>query len=199
MNYNKELVDASRDIIGVLGMVGFIVGLFLCVVCYKYRHVSKVLFYFECIVGTIYTMMANEEQEYFQLFFIWLVLLFCFYTDSAYQIIFGCITLAVNIFFVLPMFHLTRVHWLNLTTNLILLISFFFVATIFGMFSIFVSQMYLHLDASNTQNIKLLNGMHEGLLIIDKRGKSTMFCNRPAQKLISTFLGPLIKDTSANF
>ena len=69
---------------------------------------------------------------------------------------------------------------LNLATNVILLISFFFIATIFGMFSSFVRQMYLHLDASNKQNIKLLDGMHEGLLIIDKSEKSAIFCNKPA-------------------
>ena len=144
-------------------------------------------------------MMASEQQEYFQTFFIWLVLLFCYYTGSAYQIIFGCVTLAIQLFIVLPMFHLTQVHGLNLVTNVILLTIFFFIATNFGMFCKFVSEMYLHLDASNTQNIKLLDGMHEGLLIIDKSEKSAIFCNRTAKKLISTFLGPLTKDTSANF
>ena len=145
-HYNEDLVEPMEDILLIFGMIGFVVGVFLCVACYKYRHFSKCLFYFECIVGTIYTMMAAEAQEYFQTFFIWLVLLFCFYTDSAYQIIFGTITLAIQLFVVLPLFHLSDVHGLNLATNVILLISFFFISTIFGMFSTFVSQMYLHLD-----------------------------------------------------
>ena len=41
--------------------------------------------------------------------------------------------------------------------------------------------------------------MHEGLLIIDKSEKSAIFCNRTARNLISTFLGPLTKDTTMNF
>ena len=150
MHYNKELVDKIADILFFLGSVGFVVSLILCVACYKYRHLSKGLFYFECIMGMIYTMMATEELEYFQAFFIWLVLLFCFYTDSAYQLIFGTVTLAIQLFIVLPIFHLSDTHGLNLATNVILIISYFFIATIFGMFSSFVSQMYLHLDALNT-------------------------------------------------
>ena len=41
--------------------------------------------------------------------------------------------------------------------------------------------------------------MHEGLLIINKNEKDAIFCNNPAKKLIKTFLGPLSKDTKANF
>ena len=150
MHYNKEVVDKVADLLFFLGSVGFVVSLILCVACYKYRHLTKGLFYFECIMATIYTMMATEEQEYFQAFFIWLVLLFCFYTDSAYQIIFGTVSFAIQIFIVLPVFHLTDMHGLSLATNVILPISYFFIATIFGMFSSFVRQMYLHLDALNT-------------------------------------------------
>ena len=148
-HYNEKVVDPIADFLLFLGIFGFFVSIFLCFACYKYRRFAKVLLYFECIVGTIYTMMATEAQEYFQSFFIWLVLFFCFYTDSAYQIIFGCVTFAIQLFIVLPLFHLSDVHGLNLATNVILLISFFFIATLFGMFSTFVSQMYLHLDASN--------------------------------------------------
>ena len=132
----------------VLGIICFVAGIFLSFACYKYRHLSKVVLYFECTAGIVYTMMSTEAR-YYQIFFVWLVLIFCFYTDSAYQIIFGCVTLAINLFIVMPLFHLSDVHGLNLATNVILLISFFFIATLFGMFSTFVSQMYLHLDASN--------------------------------------------------
>ena len=57
--------------------------------------------------------------------------------------------------------------------------------------------MYVHLFTSNMQHIKLLNGMHEGVLIINKDDKSAIFCNRSAQKLVSTYLGPLSKESNA--
>ena len=38
------------------------------------------------------------------------------------------------------------------------------------------------------QNAKLLNGMHEGLLILSKLDKSILFVNRPAQKLLTSII-----------
>ena len=35
------------------------------------------------------------------------------------------------------------------------------------------------------ENLKLLDGMHEGLLILSKSDNKAMFCNRPAHKLLS--------------
>ena len=51
------------DVLLFLGMIGFAVGIFLCFACYKYRKLSKCLFYFECIIGMIYSMIATEEQD----------------------------------------------------------------------------------------------------------------------------------------
>ena len=143
-DYNQELVDPIADILLFLGVISFMVSIFFCFACYKYRNFAKVLFYFECISATIFTMMSKESQTNLKTFFVWLVLLFCFYTDSANQIIFGIVTLAFQLFIVLPFFLLNDVHGLSLATDVVLLIEFFIIATIFGMFSSFVLQMYLH-------------------------------------------------------
>lgn len=38
------------------------------------------------------------------------------------------------------------------------------------------------------QNAKLLNGIHEGLLILSKVDKSILFVNKPAQKLLTNII-----------
>ena len=44
----------------------------------------------------------------------------------------------------------------------------------------------------NKSQIELLHGMHEGLLIVRKDTHSKwLFCNRPAVKLVNTFLGKI--------
>ena len=58
----------------------------------------------------------------------------------------------------------------------------------------YFSQLQQKLKFTNVENIKLLDGMHEGLLILNKPVKhdnprTVMFCNRPNYKLINTFLG----------
>ena len=39
------------------------------------------------------------------------------------------------------------------------------------------------------ENAKLLDGMHEGLLILSKKERRTMFCNNTADKLLTMYLG----------
>ena len=63
----------------------------------------------------------------------------CYYTDSGYQIIFGTVSLAIELFLVLPIFHLSPTHWINLVANVFLLLGYFVVAVGFGMFSKFIS------------------------------------------------------------
>ena len=72
--------------------------------------------------------------------------------------------------------------------------SAFVMVTIFGIFSLIfllsigaiiehVSSLYQRLKFTNVENVKLLNGMHEGLLILSKPDsvltglRTTMFCN----------------------
>ena len=53
----------------------------------------------------------------------------------------------------------------------------------------YVSDLHTRLATTNIENEKLLDGMHEGLLILSKNDRKAMFCNKPAQKLIKAFLG----------
>ena len=88
------------------------------------------------------------------------------------------------------------------TIGFTLLIMFLIAATTFGMVFLHISDVHGLLQFSNEENIKLLNGMHEGILILnkskEKRLGQVMFCNRPAQKLINTFLGSLVAPTVKN-
>ena len=53
---------------------------------------------------------------------------------------------------------------------------------------IYISRLHTKLTTTNKENEKLLDGMHEGVLILSKKERLTMFCNKPAQKLLSNFL-----------
>lgn len=43
------------------------------------------------------------------------------------------------------------------------------------------SKLQNTLNQTNSENIKLLDGMHEGVLIISSESKKIMFCNKPAE------------------
>ena len=47
----------------------------------------------------------------------------------------------------------------------------------------------MKITSTNKANIKLLDGMHESVLILSKTTKEIIFFNKPAQKLLKNFVG----------
>ena len=60
----------------------------------------------------------------------------------------------------------------------------------------YIKELNTRLRTTNTGNMKLLDCMHEGVLILSKGEHEVMFANKPAKKLISTFID---KADSKNF
>ena len=54
---------------------------------------------------------------------------------------------------------------------------------------VYIFQLQTKIQSANKENIKLLDGMHEGVLIISKSSQKIIFCNKPAQNLIKEFIG----------
>ena len=73
---------------------------------------------------------------------------------------------------------------------------YFFVASIALSSFQYINQLQRSLKVSNEASATILNGMHEGVLILnakklekEKREGKVLFCNWPAQKVLTTFLG----------
>ena len=61
--------------------------------------------------------------------------------------------------------------------------------SVFGVLFLYITKLHNQMKDTVAENMKLLDGMHEGLLILRKDpttpdNKKIMFCNRPAQKLL---------------
>ena len=54
---------------------------------------------------------------------------------------------------------------------------------------VYLKELQGTLDSTNEENVKLLDAMHEGILIIKKVDKVVIFCNQPAEKLLTKFIG----------
>ena len=75
-----------------------------------------------------------------------------------------------------------------IVTSIFVIFFFFFALALAGIIIIYISQLHAQLKFSNEENVKLLDGMHEGLLIFNRLSsveekKKIMFCNSPARKL----------------
>ena len=107
------------------------------------------------------------------------------------------VTLTFHLFFSLPVVYKWEPTGEFLTSSLLTCIGFLVFQTVMGMLFVHVSGVHEQLHFANEENVKLLNGMHEGLIILSKQpsvevSQSTlMFHNKPAKKLISTFFGQM--------
>ena len=111
-----------------------------------------------------------------------------FLTGSHIQLIFHMVLFILSFLVIIPI--------LFNRTAIAVLLSHLFYSLVYSVFCmllsatlIYVSKLHYKLETVNIENVKLLDGMHEGLLIISKKEMSTMFCNKPAQKILNNFLG----------
>ena len=62
----------------------------------------------------------------------------------------------------------------------------FAINALLSMILLYISSLHSRMKSSNVENTKLLDAMHEGLLILSKADNESMFCNFPAQKLLKS-------------
>ena len=68
--------------------------------------------------------------------------------------------------------------------KLFLVTAMFLIICLLAIVILYTYELQTKLKDLNGENIKLLDGMHEGLLILSKANKNVMFCNKPSQKLL---------------
>ena len=115
----------------------------------------------------------------------------CLYCDEGRQIFVTVATLAWNLFFTNYVSYDRDLTIGSFLISLFYVLVFLLCCVLIGMIIIHISSMHHKLLFANEENVKLLNGMHEGILIIENtedKASNVLFCNRPAQKLITTFL-----------
>ena len=71
--------------------------------------------------------------------------------------------------------------------NIVMILLLFVSACLLGMVIIYISQLHAKLEFAHVEHVKLLHGMHEGLIIFNRQQDSIMFSNKPAKKLFDVF------------
>ena len=114
-----------------------------------------------------------------------------FYCDQPVSLVFQCFTFNFHFFFTTTVLYFNEIGVMRVLTvtwlNICLALSLLFLSTVI----FYIYQLQAKITSTNEANIKLLDGMHEGVLIISKKTKEIIFFNKPAQKLLTSFVGVL--------
>ena len=192
--YNKELLDRVhiyfRYIAGVLSGIGLIID----ILAIKYRFLANYLIYLESIIVVLVFFLPTKsyiEMGNFVVAGISLIVFFGLYCGTNFQLIAIIVSLGVTFFVVRP------ISYYNPTTgdplSIASIVLYWLICVILccttAMAAINISKLHNMIKTTNMENAKLLDGMHEGILILSKKERRTMFCNHSANKLLNMCLG----------
>ena len=108
-----------------------------------------------------------------------------YYCDSAGHIIALTLGLLIKVYIMIPVVYMEEISGNDFIHKLLINVGQFTVTTILSMIFLYISQLHANMKIVIDQNLKLLDGMHEGLLVVSKKDKDLLFCNKPAQKLLT--------------
>ena len=113
-------------------------------------------------------------------FFVGFMFFMFYYTDSGAQLIFLSITQVIWNFLLVQWIYEDEITAYDIFEKLSLTILLFLICSMLAVIVLYISSMQMRMKSYNMANIKLLDGMHEGLLILAKSNKKIMFCNKPS-------------------
>lgn len=144
----------------------------LCLLCFKWRHLANLILYLECLIRIFALFIPVNQmesktslqhgQEFGLLFFI-------YYCDKRAHIFALIATLTVVVFLPQSVVYMSALTWGEAVVNVLTIIVVFTGMIMSGMVLIYISRLHCQLEVCNEENVKLLNGMHEGLLIFNEQ------------------------------
>ena len=191
-SYNESILDSTQDIFRVL--IKIIVGItaVTCVLCYKWRWLGKSFIYLEMCLH-ISAMFFPNSKNYHSTFYFNTYEAFAncaaLYTNQPITIYMYTFTLIMANFFGTNIAYSKPLGFKEVIIYIAAVVFFFLSFSCFFTSVNIVIKLLRRLQIVNEENTKLLNNMHEGLLILRKPDqnndrRSVMFCNKPAEKLL---------------
>lgn len=191
--YNESILQYTLDVARVMVKANVLVTMIVCILCYKWRSLGNAFIYLEMLLHLSAMFFPNSKNLHATFHFnTYEAFANCasLYTNQPVTIYLYTATLmAINIFGT----NIAYGKQLGIKEMVIYALSgvlFFFVfSSIFVTINV-VIKLWHRLRFANQENMKLLNNMHEGLLILGKpeegsEDRPIMFCNQPVQKLLS--------------
>ena len=182
--YNKELCDPVRAYLMILATGLVIVYIFFCIACYWRRDLAMYFMYLECFIRVVASFIPNAHfAPDTSLDYMWaaIVMFLSFYSDRIGQTISVTILLIFQSYFVPHVIYLKALTYGIVLIDLGVILAFIFCTTMVGILISYVLLLQSSLDFANQEHVRLLNGMHEGLLILtnspDTENRSVLFCN----------------------
>ena len=209
--YNEKVLDATADSARIIVQVLIGLSVILCFLSYKWRRIARAFIYIEILLNLATLFYPNSNRAWSSTYHLCIEYgsyFLVFYCGSMRSCYFMMASMVFTIFFNSHVAYLEPIKvakvLYSIFSAITICIIFVFVATGIDIMAMLHNQIQL----TNSEQIKMLDGMHEGLIIINKpklnrkTGKtsthSVAFSNRSAQNLIGGFVGHGLENKTAD-
>ena len=198
--YNEDMLDPIDSKVRFMHRLAIGASVVLCLLAYRWRFLADFCLYFEAFIrlcAQFFPNQASQSHNPQMHCMIAVGSLLLLYSDSAGSMLFLGICLAISIFI---SYHVVWMHEFTIITlisDVCLFLLWLVTCALVIMAIAHVTELHGELSFTNSENKKLLDTIHEGMLVYRNSGsdfdslllqsspKSVMFCNQKARKLLS--------------
>ena len=191
--YNKEVLDKTETVARFIITALAILQVLMVICCFKWRQIGAYLIHLEMAIQLIALFFPNSKSYHENFYSYMLKSIEIAITSYCGQV---SVIYLLTVLFMVQIFFGTHVAYMNPLTIVdgifsVLSILFLMLCLCFTHTTLhYLQNLHTILRSTNEQSQKLLNGMHEGLLILQNpqainECRSFLFCNKPAQKLLN--------------
>lgn len=164
-------MDVTKNVARIATYVLLIIDFFFLLACYKWRWMASFQIYFELLSRILFAFVPTSTMRGLHPFIHCINSIMAFLVHYCGSILNIYAIFLVTIFEVYFGVHIAYDRHFGtpeaILTVLYVTITLLTIAALSALFE-HISNLYIRLDFTNSENIKLLNGMHEGLLILSK-------------------------------
>lgn len=192
--FDEALVDEIEPVMATLTFAALIAGILLDALAYKWRFLANYIFYLNAFESILRQLRPRPGVVIgiFDLAIYQILYFVMYYTEQGGQLILITLRHFVISFVVKKEIYEKELDLSFCLQSMIAIVVSFLMNTSIAILCKFIADLQKRLKQVNHENVKMLHGMHEGLLILAKSTKKLLFCNSTAEKLLSKALAPVI-------
>ena len=156
------------------------------IACFKWRFLADFIIYLGLINSLNSYAIPSAKTVVTEIYIsvIYMFITIIFMTDQVGQLIFVSFMQLLFTFAMKPIVYDEKVNLHMFLIKFGMAAGTFAINALLSMIWLYINSLHSRMKSSNVENTKLLDAMHEGLLILSKADNESMFCNFPAQKLL---------------
>ena len=185
-NLNQEFVEKTEDIVTAMMWIMIVLGVILDLLICKFSSLNKIIIYFELIMTIIYSMVPFEYGGVANIGNVLNTIMtaYAYSNHTRRNFVAVLLTTAIIQFNILPILYNIEINAIFFLVRFLDVFIVFIFCYFFRMFLVYIAILRGDKDQLMIENMKLIDKMHEGIIVVSEKDHDIKFANKPAISLL---------------